>query len=91
LEGEDFRMYRKSMRNIDERQLAIDYAEKKSEARGKAKGIVIGRARGIAKGIAKGKEEGKLEDAQSMLAEGLDPALIARITNLPKKQILAMR
>jgi predicted transposase/invertase (TIGR01784 family) len=39
----------------------------------------------------KGMNEGKQEDAQSMLAEGLDPALVARITKLPKEQIMAMR
>jgi hypothetical protein len=38
-----------------------------------------------------GIEIGVIKTTKSMLAEGLDPALIARITKLPKKQILAMR
>jgi predicted transposase/invertase (TIGR01784 family) len=43
------------------------------------------------KGLEEGMRKGKQEAAQSMLAEGLDPALVARITKLPKKQIMAMR
>jgi predicted transposase/invertase (TIGR01784 family) len=75
LKREDFNMYRKSMRNIDERQLAIDCAAEESEARG----------------IAKGRVEGFMKAAKRMLADGLSPARVARITNLPKEQILAMR
>jgi len=37
------------------------------------------------------REEGKEEDAISMLAEGFKPALIARITKLPRKRIMALR
>jgi hypothetical protein len=33
----------------------------------------------------------KAGTAQSMLAEGLDPALVARVIKLPKKQILTLR
>jgi predicted transposase/invertase (TIGR01784 family) len=100
---DELQEYEASMKNMDDYWAGIDYAKKTSRlegrqegiAVGKAQGIVIGRARGIAigraKGIARGKQEGKLEDAKSMLAEGLDPALVARVTKLPKKQIMAMR
>jgi predicted transposase YdaD len=86
LEGEELKMYRKSMRNIDERQLVIDFAEKKSEA----KGIAKGRREGRAKGVAVGEARGFMKAAKSMLADGLSPARVARITKLPKKQIMAM-
>jgi predicted transposase/invertase (TIGR01784 family) len=45
--------------------------------------------------LAYAKEEGfvdgMLKAAKSMLADGLDPARVARITKLPKKQVMALR
>jgi hypothetical protein len=35
--------------------------------------------------------QGVMNTAKSMLADGLDPARVARITNLPEEQILAIR
>jgi hypothetical protein len=43
------------------------------------------------KGRLEGEAIGMEKAAKSMLAEGLDPAIIARITKLPKKQIIALR
>jgi len=39
----------------------------------------------------RGRREGKREDAKNMLAEGFEPALIARITKLPKARIMALK
>jgi hypothetical protein len=75
LKGEDLKMYRKSMRNIDERQLAIDCAVEEASAQL----------------LKRGRVEGMMKAAKSMLADGLAPARVARITKLPKEQILAMR
>ena len=40
-------------------------------------------------GEAKGLKKGILQTAKSMLKNGLEPALVARITKLPKEQIIA--
>jgi predicted transposase/invertase (TIGR01784 family) len=42
-------------------------------------------------GEKKGFVDGMLKAAKSMLADGLDPARVARITKLPKKQVMALR
>jgi predicted transposase/invertase (TIGR01784 family) len=57
----------------------------------KKKSMEEGRQEGLEEGLEKGKLEGKREDAKAMLADGLDPARVARITKLPKKQIMALR
>jgi len=36
-------------------------------------------------------KQAKLEDAKTMLADGLEPQLVARYTKLPIKQIRAIR
>jgi predicted transposase/invertase (TIGR01784 family) len=71
--------YEESMKYMEDNQAIIDYAVKKA----------VDKAEAIAE--ARGKAIGKAEDAKSMLADGLDPARVARITKLPKKQIMAMR
>jgi len=43
------------------------------------------------KGIAKGEVKGLKRAARNMLNEGLNPTLVARITKLPRKEILALR
>ncbi|MDR2554969.1 MAG: Rpn family recombination-promoting nuclease/putative transposase, partial [Fibromonadaceae bacterium] len=40
--------------------------------------------------LAYAKKKGILQTAKSMLKEGLNPTLVARITKLPKEQILAL-
>jgi predicted transposase YdaD len=87
--------YEESMRNSYDYRATIDYAKKTSRqegvAKGRKEGVAIGKTRGIAIGRKEGVAIGKSEDAKSMLAYGLDPTAVARITKLPKKQILAMR
>ncbi|MFM9332070.1 Rpn family recombination-promoting nuclease/putative transposase [Paenibacillus mesotrionivorans] len=54
-------------------------------------GIEIGMEKGIEKGIEKGLEQGvekgKMEVARQMIREGLDPALIAKLTGFTLEQI----
>jgi predicted transposase/invertase (TIGR01784 family) len=75
----ELRDYEASMKALDDYWAGIDYAKKEAARAGEAKGV------------AKGRVEGFMKAAKSMLAEGLDPVLVARITKLPKKQIMAMR
>ena len=46
-----------------------------------------GRAEGLAEGEAKGKAEGKTEIAKAMLAEGMDKALIIKLTGLSADEV----
>ena len=43
------------------------------------------------KGLTKGEARGVMKIAKNMLKEGLNPNLVARITQLPRKEILALR
>jgi flagellar biosynthesis/type III secretory pathway protein FliH len=45
-------------------------------------------AEGKAEGEAKGKAEGKAELVRNMFEEGTEPALIAKLTRLPKSTVL---
>lgn len=47
----------------------------------------MGREEGLAEGEARGRAEGKAEDALSMLANGLDIALVSKCTGLSQQQI----
>jgi predicted transposase/invertase (TIGR01784 family) len=48
-------------------------------------------ANALAYAEEKGVAIGVLQTAKNMLAEGFKPALVARITNLPKEKIMALR
>ncbi len=67
--------YEAAMMNRYDYEATIAYAKKE--------GIGIGEERGIGKGL--------LRTAKSMLIDGIEPARVARITKLPKKQIMALR
>ncbi len=88
LKGDELKAFRYSMKlNIDERQLAIDCAvEEATEA-----AIVQGIKQGMKRGRKQGFGKGVLQTAKSMLLDGLAPARVARITKLPKEQIMALR
>ncbi len=79
--------YEEAMMNRYDYEATIAYAEKKGEKRG----IGIGERRGIGIGEKRGVGKGVLRTAVSMLKDGLEPARVARITKLPKKQIIALR
>jgi predicted transposase/invertase (TIGR01784 family) len=59
------------------------------------KGMLEGERKGMLEGERKGMLEGerksKLETAAAMLAEGLDPSLIAKVTELPMMEIEQLR
>ncbi len=65
----------------------ISTAERLGMERGIEKGIEQGIERGIQKGIAKGIEKEKIIVAQRLLAEGVEPVFIAKITDLSLLQI----
>jgi len=71
----ELKQYEAAMMNRHDQKAILAYAEEKAEARGEI--------RGVKKGI--------LQTAKSMLKNGLEPALVARITKLPKEQIIAFR
>ncbi|MDR2732547.1 MAG: hypothetical protein LBB36_04940 [Fibromonadaceae bacterium] len=65
----------------------MDYKSEMKRFSDHANALAYAKKKGVLQGIAKGM----LKAAKSMLAEGLDPALVARITKLPKKQVMALR
>jgi len=71
--------YESDMKRFSDHMNALAYA--------KEKGIAIGDVRGEARGVKKGV----LQTAKSMLKDGLSPMRVARITKLPRKEILALR
>jgi len=75
LKGDELKAYRYSMRYVDERKLEVQCAVEDA-----VKDATISVAR-----------QSKLEIASAMLADGLDPAVIARYTKLPLRQINRLR
>ena len=64
-------------------------------AEAKEEGIQIGIQMGIEQGIEQGRGQGREEEkrllVRNMLAEGLDPAMVAKIAELTEGEVLAMR
>ena len=62
---------------------------------GREEGRVEGREEGREEGRMEGREEGREEKTRllvrNMLAEGLDPAMVAKIADLTEGEVLAMR
>jgi len=75
----ELRDYEANMKYSSDYENTIEYAKKEGEARGE----VRGEKRGVLKGI--------LKVAKNMLDQGLKPRTIARCTELPLKQIMALR
>ncbi|MCL2284338.1 MAG: Rpn family recombination-promoting nuclease/putative transposase [Fibromonadales bacterium] len=75
LNKEELKSYRYSMRYVDERKLAIDCAVEDAT-------IAVAR---------QSKRQRSQEIATAMLADGLEPAFIARYTKLPLRQISRLR
>jgi conserved hypothetical protein (putative transposase or invertase) len=69
----ELKQYEAAMMNRHDQKAILAYAEEKAEARGEV--------RGVKKGI--------LQTAKSMLKNGLELERVARITKLPKEQIIA--
>jgi predicted transposase/invertase (TIGR01784 family) len=62
-----------------------------AEQRGKEAGIQEGIQEGIQQGIQEGIQQARLEDAQRMLAEGIDISTVQRITGLSENQVLELK
>ena len=69
----------------------MEEGEIKGKAEGLAEGMMKGKAEGLAEGKAEGLAEGKAESARNialeMLDRGMDPKLVAEITNLDISEI----
>ena len=86
--------------NSLERRYYMTWAIKMADARydgydeGYEKGITTGREEGISIGLEQGLERGAyqqaLETAKNLLAEGIVPQMVARCTNLPLDEVLAL-
>ena len=53
--------------------------------------IAFARDKGLEEGEAKGKAEGKAEIARAMLAEGMELALIIKLTGLSAEELSALK
>lgn len=79
--------YEGSLKNYRDWYSIMKTAEYRSHEEGRAEGLAEGEAKGIAKGLAEGITKGKLEIALNMKNEGIDDALIAKMTGLPIDEI----
>ena len=57
----------------------------------KEEGIQIGIQMGIEQGMRQGETNTKCQLARNMLAEGLDPAMVAKIAELTEAEVLELR
>ena len=62
----------------------------KGLVQGRKEGIKQGREEGIEEGMAQGRKEEKRQLARNMLAEGFEPAVVAKITSLTMEEIQKM-
>jgi len=71
----ELKQYEAAMMNRHDQKAILAYAEEKGEIRGEARGI----------------KKNRNEIARNMLGDGVEPALVARYTNLPLKAVKALR
>lgn len=62
-----------------------------SEQRGRLEGRKEGIKTGRKEGIEKGRKENRIETAKAMLAEGLNPDLIVKVTKLSRQEIESLQ
>ena len=74
--------YKKSVLEYEDVQEAVRYAHEQ--------GLEEGLAEGLEQGLEKGREERTFQLARNMLAEGLDPAMVAKISGLTEAEALAL-
>jgi len=75
---------------LKEAHKTLDEISQDSEARleyDKRQAAIYFHEMALEKKFSEGKAEGKLEDAAKMLAEGMEPAMVTRITGLSEKQL----
>ena len=86
--------YKKSVLEYEDVQKAVRYARKQGRAEGREQGREEGREEGLAQGREQGLAEGREAEKRllvlNMLAEGLDPAVVAKIAKLTEEEVRAM-
>ena len=82
--------YKKSVLEYADVQDAIRCAQQKSLKAGIEQGREEGRNEGREEGREEGIEEARRLLARNMLAEGIAPAMIARISGLTEEEVLAL-
>ena len=98
--------YKKSVLEYEDVQKAVRYAEKLGREQGRKEGRAEGLEEGLEKGLAKGREEGLAKGREeglaegleagkrqlilNMLAEGLDPTVVAKIADLTESEVRAL-
>ena len=82
--------YAKSILEYDDVKDAIEYNRRLAREEGREEGIVQGIEQGIKQGRTEGLEEAKRLLALNMLAEGISPAVVARISGLTEDEVLAL-
>ena len=74
---------------------SIDTAKREGKEEGLAEGMEKGLAEGMEKGLAEGMEKGmsqrSLEIARTMLAKGMDVAMVMEITGLSERQLKQLK
>ena len=82
--------YDKIMHNELDRLAENAFAREKGFAEGKAKGKAEGEAKGRAEGRAEGEVKRSVAIAKAMLADKMDPALIAKYTGLSEEKVRSL-
>ena len=78
--------YAKSILEYDDVKDAIEYNRKLAREEGRKEGREEGREEGMQQGDA----NARLQLAKNMLAEGIPPAMVARISGLTEEEVLAL-
>ena len=79
--------YKKSVLEYEDVQEAVRYARELGIEEGFGRGI----EQGIEQGMRQGETNTKCQLARNMLAEGLDPAMVAKIAGLTEAEVLELR
>jgi flagellar biosynthesis/type III secretory pathway protein FliH len=82
--------YKKSVLEYEDVQAAVRYARELGIEEGRAEGLEQGREQGLEQGREQGIQQGEINAkrllARNMLAEGLEPAIVAKITIITRTQ-----
>ena len=79
--------YKKSILEYEDVQAAVQYAREQGLEQGLARGLEQGLEQGLDQGLEQGRVAEKRQIARNMLAEGLDPATVAKISGLTEDEL----
>lgn len=79
--------YKKSVLEYEDVQEAVRYARELGIEQGREQGLEQGREEGRKQGILQGEINAKRLLARNMLAEGLEPATVAKISGLTEEEL----